>query len=232
MRDRGIEGRRDQTGGASYTPPVDDCDHQSEDIIAWSPAVNCPACGYSLRGLPGVVVRCPECGTQSYLPELIAQRRRDWSSNRLYNRLGNAAITLPAAAAAIALPPIWLGLRNPLTMAFMACGLGLLGVWWGLLARIFAACGAREAIRLTVLMQVLVVCFLFSSLIAPFAMVIFAVVVGSTTRDAATLLLRLLIGSAVGFGAVLGGLKLCRYVDRAIGLRCIAWELEGGEECD
>lgn len=207
-------------------------DSQSEDIIAWSPAVNCPKCGYSLRGLPGVVVRCPECGTQSYLPELIARHRRDWSSNRLYNLLGNAAITLPAAAAALVLPTIWLGLRNPLTMAFLACGLGLLGVWVGLLARIFAACGAREAIRLSVLMHVLVVCFVVSAILAPIATVLFAMFVFGFTDSDSAVCLRLLIGIAVALGAALGGLKLCHFIDRAIGLRCIAHELEGADEYD
>jgi hypothetical protein len=223
-RQAGVAGSR-----ASYTPPVSYDDEYTSADAATGPDVHCPACGYSLRGLPGLVVRCPECGTQSYIPELIARRRRDWANNRLYNLLGNAALTLPAALAAIVLPPLWLEPRSPLAILLILCGLGLLGVWFGLMGRIFGSCRSLEAIRLTALMQVLVLCFVVSAILAPIV-VLFAMLVGGFPKNDAAAVLRLLVGAAVAVGAGLGGLRFCRYLDRAIGLRCIAWELAGGED--
>ncbi|MDY7110573.1 MAG: hypothetical protein SYC29_18225 [Planctomycetota bacterium] len=209
-----------------------DDNHTSAEATG-GPDVHCPNCGYSLRGLPGLVVRCPECGVQSYIPELMARRRRDWAENTLYNLLGNAAITLPIALAAIALPPVWLGLRSPLAIAIMTCGLALVGVWFGLLGRIFGTCGAMEAIRLTFLMQVLVFCFVVCGLVAPISIILLLqTVVSGLSFDDVTGFLRWLIGTGLAAGLALGGLRFCRYLDRAIGLRCIAWELESGGEYD
>ncbi|HWB19004.1 MAG TPA: hypothetical protein VG711_01795 [Phycisphaerales bacterium] len=42
--------------------------------------LHCPQCQYSLRGLPGPDIRCPECGRTWQSPELIAQfwKRKWW----------------------------------------------------------------------------------------------------------------------------------------------------------
>ncbi|MCG8509202.1 MAG: hypothetical protein MI741_08225, partial [Rhodospirillales bacterium] len=34
----------------------------------------CPNCDYNLRGLPGPVVACPECGCKCDIPKLITAR--------------------------------------------------------------------------------------------------------------------------------------------------------------
>ncbi len=36
--------------------------------------LGCPHCDYRLKGLPGDVVRCPECGTECDLPKLMLRR--------------------------------------------------------------------------------------------------------------------------------------------------------------
>lgn len=55
--------------------------------------LECPACSYSLRGLGGDDIICPECGVAISVPRLVSQRwTRPWWEAPLYN-----TIALPLA---------------------------------------------------------------------------------------------------------------------------------------
>ena len=53
--------------------------------------LTCPVCEYSLRGLPGDVVDCPECGARCDLASLLARQRL----GRWYNAPGFVVLQLP-----------------------------------------------------------------------------------------------------------------------------------------
>jgi hypothetical protein len=50
-------------------------------------AVECPDCGYCLRGLAGTDVRCPECGRMSDVEQMARLYRSTWSVTPPYQRL-------------------------------------------------------------------------------------------------------------------------------------------------
>ncbi len=67
--------------------------------------VRCPSCRYQLRGLPGVVVRCPECGRPCDRVSELAMSRRNWSITPTYERLMRPAMCFVALL--VVLPLLW-----------------------------------------------------------------------------------------------------------------------------
>ncbi len=55
--------------------------------------LTCPQCDYSLQGLAGDLVTCPECGTRSDLPKLIPR----WGFSPWYRAPGFSRILRPLA---------------------------------------------------------------------------------------------------------------------------------------
>ncbi|MCH6550701.1 MAG: hypothetical protein IH804_01640 [Planctomycetes bacterium] len=53
--------------------------------------LTCPQCDYSLQGLAGDLVTCPECGTTSDLPKLILR----WGFRPWYRAPGFSRILRP-----------------------------------------------------------------------------------------------------------------------------------------
>ena len=200
-------------------------DHTSADAAA-SPDVQCPACGYSLRGLPGVVVRCPECGRQWDLPELIARRRRDWTSNRLYGLLGNAGVTLLAALLIVLLVPVTAAIHALAAVVVFLCGLAMLGFWFSLIVRVFQCSRVSEAIMLIVLMQILVAMFIICGvLLLPGLLALAGGAIDAMFSQRPLVALAISAVGAATVGVAIGGLLICRRLDRFIGRRCIEWDL-------
>lgn len=55
----------------------------------------CPACGYNLRGLPGAVVTCPECGTVCDVATLVTEQwTQSWWKAPGFNVIIGPAATL------------------------------------------------------------------------------------------------------------------------------------------
>lgn len=116
--------------------------------------IPCPACGYNLRGLPGDLIRCPECGARSL-------RRSVWQA--MLRRHGQmhfadppilaflcAWVTLAFGAISLIVGPVWSWV-HPLTalaLAGLATGAARFrrqtrarpGWWIVLLAYLFAGC--------------------------------------------------------------------------------------------
>jgi hypothetical protein len=208
---------------------VSDTADQLERRAALARAVDCPECGYSLRGLPGVIVTCPECGRRCYLPALIAQHRRDWTSSKLYHMLGNSAITLLGALLAVAGARVTIHAHPAAPAVLVASGIGLLALWLRLIARLFRWCAAWEALRLAVLMQILVVSFVVCGSLAWAGVItLVGIIFSALTENDPVLLIKMVVGTSVAVAVGFGGLRLCRLLDRRIGRRCIAWELEAG----
>ncbi len=95
--------------------------------------LTCRGCGYALRGLPGVHVRCPECGRMNHVLHALSRRRSDWSSNRLYvglSRAGLAGVVTILGWVMIAVVD-W-----PTVVMFPASVIALaMTVFWGMLIR-------------------------------------------------------------------------------------------------
>src|SRR5688572_12808451 len=71
----------------------------AEHVETLRESLACPACAYSLRGLEGDDITCPECGLEINVPALISQQwSRPWWEAPLYN-----TIALPLAWALLIL---------------------------------------------------------------------------------------------------------------------------------
>lgn len=71
--------------------------HEAQVDEAFTRDVTCPSCDYSLYGLPGGVVQCPECGTRCDIARLVgAQWRKPW-----YKAPGFNTLLWPTACAAV-----------------------------------------------------------------------------------------------------------------------------------
>ncbi len=83
--------------------------------------IDCPGCEYNLRGLPGPIVTCPECGAVNDIAKLIALRwNGPWHAVPGFER-----IIFPVFIAVL-LPP---GLSIP---GCIVAGASDIAPWWGL----------------------------------------------------------------------------------------------------
>ena len=114
----------------------------------------CPACGYSLRGLPRGVIPCPECGARCNADATaIQQWRGPW-----YRVPGLFALLLPGAWAVLAggmalATVLATGLTGPAPLLPLTASAltAALVVWIWLMARARSQFRGRGAIRLAVL---------------------------------------------------------------------------------
>jgi hypothetical protein len=99
--------------------------------------LSCPHCDYLLRGLPGPIVRCPECGTECSLPQMIARHWiGTWHRAPLYPQL-----LAPVTVATISPFPLLLMLAieteayHGSGVATVTAALGVVVAWVCLLER-------------------------------------------------------------------------------------------------
>lgn len=124
--------------------------------------IACPGCDYNLRGLPGPVVDCPECGLRSDVPELAA---RQWDKP-WYKAPGFNTLTWPAACAYL-----WYFFLVPMSFAYFdsesavtAIVLAGVALWVLLMYRAYKVFDTAKGIWLALLMHFLVAGFLVSVL--------------------------------------------------------------------
>lgn len=184
-------------------------------------AIRCPSCNYSLRGLPGVVVTCPECGEPCDLPEIIRRRRIDRWRNPEYRVLSAPAATFTVGMVVWLLFSGLLGRRADLSAVAVA-GLVVLAVWILRLAASIFQRADPEALRLIMLLHLVYVGFPVL-VVGGFGVFIGKLVSMVDAIDARNLDLALgqgVLAAAAGMVS-LGSAPLLRWIDRSVGRVCI-----------
>lgn len=200
---------------AAATAGIATASHDSGSITI---DVACPDCGYNLRGLPGPIVNCPECGLRSDVPVLAA---RQWDKP-WYRAPGFNALMWPAAWMWISFlifafvdATVSLGTAS----ALASCLVVIVG-WSWLMVRASRVLDGEVGVWLALLMHVLVAGYLVG-LVGVLVAVIFTVidtVFTDSSRGADAL--SVLYGSLAlaGFALLLWG---CRRIERTIAGVCI-----------
>ena len=176
--------------------------------------VVCPQCQYSLRGLPGNDVQCPECGTRVNIASLItAKWLKPWWEAPLYNTLALplawvilAFLGVIVVAAATRYSPI-----AP-EIVLVASGSGIV-VWLFLLGYMHHRFGSAEGIWLALLLHMVVPFYMFG-LVGTIGLTIKLL---AEIREVWVLTLYNAVGMAFFVGLFVGA----RLTERFVGHRCI-----------
>lgn len=191
--------------------------------------LRCRGCGYSLRGLPGVHVRCPECGRINHVLHALSRRRSDWSSNRLYQPLNRAAtagvsMTFAWLLAALVTWPM------PLLPLIVVIAI-VLTVGWAVLLRRAATTGltATHAVLMAAVLHGVVAGYLVAML-GVMATLFFLLPISYLTAGIGNVNISGLIWIGAGALITVSGLGLIGWlshvVDRRIGLACLRRSIE------
>ncbi len=180
--------------------------------------IACPDCEYNLRGLPGPVVSCPECGLRSDVPVLAS---RQWDKP-WYRAPGFNTLMGPAALFTIGwfLGPIVSGLLGHNQAATYAVMLLAAGLWVWLMIRAAKLLGGPVGIWLALLSHLLVIGYL-ASLLGIISMVVItirALVIQQVDTLSAVYV-------SLGFAVFLLIIWGCRRIERAIAGVCIRHHL-------
>jgi hypothetical protein len=99
--------------------------------------LSCPQCGYSLRGVPGDVGTCPECGTECDLTRMIVNRWTDpWYHAPRFHRILAPLVTVSLGMWGILLVfAIEMASKRTPTVTAVAAG-GLVLAWLVLMWRL------------------------------------------------------------------------------------------------
>src|SRR5437763_4674843 len=110
----------------------------------------CPNCEYSLRGLSGAYITCPECGAFCDVVEIIRHQPIDYFQIPEYRRMAAPAVSLIVGAFALILLAALIG---DVGWVAMVGGTGVL-IWWAVKMAAATANGSgAEALRLIVLLH-------------------------------------------------------------------------------
>jgi hypothetical protein len=201
-------------------------DERPTSTAETSPDVRCPSCDYLLRGLPGAIVTCPECGESCDVPKLIARRRTDWMTSPVYRRLFAAGMLCPFALISALLTVILIPHVDAGAIASGTIAIVLGAGWFALVHRAAKGRFDREFLVLALLSHLFQTALMLCALIV---VVGGAAILGSTLalllpegRETAALIV--VISTIAAFGAIVFLCKSDRF-DRAVGVRCIRWEL-------
>ncbi len=175
----------------------------------------CPECQYSLRGLPGEIVICPECGNPANIASLVASHwRGPWYRAPLYNTLA-----LPLAwgflASMFSLIALVIVYRNdtPPDAVFYVLMLLISGGWVALLVFVWRKFGSREGLWLALLLHAVLPAYTLGA-VAVIGMIIKIVVDFGSYR---WLLPYDCLWLVVSLGIIVGA----RLTERFVGRRCI-----------
>jgi hypothetical protein len=206
------------TGGYSMTNTESQPDHAESVEACIGIDIACPDCEYNLRGLPGPIVDCPECGLTTDVPVLAA---RQWDKP-WYRAPGFNTLMWPAVVAFIG----WITttvvstLSGPNQWATYAWMLLALAIWLWLMFRATKLLKGSVGFFLALLAHALVLGFLVG--IVGLMVMAIATVLDLIQGD--TDLVGTLSGVAwlVGFSVLLW---VCRRIERAIAGVCIRHHL-------
>ncbi len=172
-------------------------------------ALTCPSCEYSLRGLEGRLVTCPECGERCDINQLLAGQSPP-PEVRLYTALG--ASSIPLALLAFVTP----AMLTAFDTAWVIVSLLLILGWAALTARAVRRFGDRQAIQLVLLFHGILIGYLGAG-----AAVLFAAsglemcINGETTRAIGAFALMLVTG-----GMFVVAFRLDRYILKQCRIQC------------
>jgi hypothetical protein len=174
----------------------------------------CPQCDYSLRGLNGPVVNCPECGLQCDLALMIARRwEGSWTQAPGYSELLHPVVVFSTTPAVVLLALVYEfhtldgnGKLTAFVMFAAAC------LWALLLLRTRRLFPDINAIQMALFAHVLLLGYVSSLVLAAWSL-IWAI---THANDWIWLLLGLFFAIAMAALPL-----LCRRGERFIALRCI-----------
>lgn len=177
-------------------------------------AATCPSCQYSLRGLPGDDVQCPECGTKVNIAALVsATWLRPWWEAPLYNTLAiPLAWVIVAFIGVVVVGSASMHSHIAGELVLAACG-GAIVVWLFLLAYMQHRFGSPEGIWLALLLH----------LVVPFYMVGLVGAIGMAIKLLAEIreLWIVTLYNAIGLSLFVGLFLAGRFIERFVGRRCI-----------
>ena len=175
----------------------------------------CPQCQYNLRGLSGPIVQCPECGMQSDIAKMIANRwTAPWFKAPLYN-----VLAVPLAWIFLTSLGSFVGLgiasvnHSPSEALLWSLFLTILCVWIVLLNYVRRKFGSNEGLWLALLLHLVLLAY-FLGIVGVVAMV--ANIISGFDRVRLLLAIHF-VCLAFFVGLIVGG----RYVERYVGQRCI-----------
>lgn len=177
-------------------------------------AAKCPSCQYSLRGLPGDDVQCPECGTKVNIAALVsATWLRPWWEAPLYNTLAiPLAWVIVAFIGVVVVGSAAMHSHIAGELVLAACGGGIV-IWLFLLAYMQHRFGSPEGIWLALLLH----------LVVPFYMVGLVGAIGMAIKLLAEIreLWIVTLYNAIGASFFVGLFVTARMIERFVGRRCI-----------
>jgi hypothetical protein len=142
----------DTSGGATTS-------HDSVSIVI---DVECPDCEYNLRGLPGPIVNCPECGLRSDVPVLAARQwNKLWYRAPGFNTLIWPAVWMWICFIIFTFTDAAVGLET--ASALVICLVVIVG-WSWLMVRAYRLLGSEKGIWFALLMHLLVAGYLAATL--------------------------------------------------------------------
>lgn len=176
--------------------------------------LTCPACQYSLRGLLGDDINCPECGQRMNIPGLMSAKwSKPWWEAPLYNTLA-----LPVCWAALAVLVLMVigtlsrDIAHPRATALAWTAFAAIA-WLFLLAYMQKRFGSAEGIWLSLLLH----------LVVPFYLVGIIGALGMTIRFVSGLRTLWIVSlyNGLGLALFLGLIIAARLLERFVGQRCI-----------
>ena len=186
------------------------------------PGVSCPKCGYSLRGLKGADVVCPECGTALDVVELIRHRPMDRLDNPVYRRVARPAIMLACGLALFTVMVLIVGGYRPDSTWMNVLAVAVLVTWMAPLAVVLASMD-RQLIWLMALLHIvyLGIAILVLGGVVGFILSVIGFAQSMAVNDAAGAVRRA-AGALVSAAVALGSFWPLRQLDRYVGRRCLA----------
>ncbi len=213
---RAIGARLVRCGGYSMTDTESQPVHEKSIEVCID--IACPDCEYNLRGLPGPIVNCPECGLSTDVPVLAA---RQWDKP-WYRAPGFNTIMWPAALFMISwfVGPIVSGMLGPDQAATYSAMLLALVLWVWLMIRAARLLGGPIGFGLALLSHMLVVGYLIGLIGVIWAVII---TVLALINQEVNVLAAVYVSLALAvFLLIIWG---CRRVERAIAGVCIRHHL-------
>lgn len=199
-------------------------------VAAIAQDVECPSCGYNLRGLRGSIVTCPECGTRSDAAKLVSQRwTKPWHRAPGFNTLLVPCAWFAASYLLLVLIDVagFARIHQPLfnvsrgwtatvsaPLITAALFLLFLLVWLWLMWRAWRLFQSMRGVWLALLAHGVFVGYLFVVLTGLGFLLNGVLMLGDEPVSAAILLL-------VSATLLIGGVWLCRRGERYIASQCI-----------